>query len=505
MNSNESILVLYRIANSESDSGDPLFNCFRMPFGNGPTLAAVKQYCAAAHSLSHLGPEGYHWRVLVEDKAGSTGAERTYSWWDVQDSKAKLPVKRTTQYDLRKLLFPPTKSVSTTDTAAKAAKGAFKMMGKAVAAVSGEDTGSTDTGPPVSVLTFKLLDLVRINDDFNLKHGGGSVVPPTTPTSSHRSTTPRAPAVTPQQHVRTPAPPRATPAPRQPPAHQQQQQQYQQPRPTPARPPQQRHVQQQQRPAAQQQEASLMDFGDSPAPAAANANRVLHHATSSPAAFGAAVGAPKPNESRVEKLKREYTTKKTTANRVWDDVDQRWVEVKKGASLGSASAPPGASNSIAKKKETGISLDPTNAVGKSSNVQAAVNKRYNDMKEEQDKALKELREREAAKKLAEDEEDLARKQLEPKIKAWSEEHGKKKQLRALLASLHTVLWPGAKWKQISIGDVLNDNKVKRFYLKATLVVHPDKTGHLPADQRFLAKRIFDALTQAKTQFDDGAK
>ena len=117
----------------------------------------------------------------------------------------------------------------------------------------------------------------------------------------------------------------------------------------------------------------------------------------------------------------------------------------------------------------------------------------------------EKKEREAKKKQEEAEEDDVRKRLEPKIKAWSEEHGKKKQLRALLGTLHTILWPEAKWKQVSIGDILNDAKCKKFYHKATLVVHPDKTHHLDAEKRFLAKRIFDALSQAKVEFDAGKK
>jgi DnaJ-class molecular chaperone len=158
-----------------------------------------------------------------------------------------------------------------------------------------------------------------------------------------------------------------------------------------------------------------------------------------------------------------------------------------------------------KKKEVGISLDPANAAGKSSNVQNAVHKRVNDMQEQQQKATEELRQREAKKKQAEDAEDVARQQLEPKIKAWAEEHGQRKQLRALLGSLHLILWPGAKWKPLNIGDILDDGKVKRAFHKATLVVHPDKTHHLPPDQRFLAKRIFDAICQAKTDFDEGAK
>jgi len=56
-----------------------------------------------------------------------------------------------------------------------------------------------------------------------------------------------------------------------------------------------------------------------------------------------------------------------------------------------------------------------------------------------------------------------------------------------------------------LGDLLEDGKVKRAFHKASRVVHPDKTHHLPADQRFLAKRIFDALSQAKTEFDEGSK
>eukprot|EP00957_Ditylum_brightwellii_P111466 8501863-Ditylum_brightwellii.AAC.1 len=123
------------------------------------------------------------------------------------------------------------------------------------------------------------------------------------------------------------------------------------------------------------------------------------------------------------------------------------------------------------------------------------------MKKSQEDALKDLREREAKKKQNEDAEDAVRVKLEPKIKAWSEEHGKKKQLRALLSSLHTILWPGANWKPVNLGDILDDSKCKRAYHKASRVVHPDKTHQLEAEQRFLAKRIFDALSQAKTEFD----
>jgi len=467
------ILVLYRIINSDSDASDPSFNCFQMPYGSsGPTLSSVKQHCAAAHSLSHLGPEGYHWRVLVEDKPGPSG-EKSFSWWDIQDGNAKLPIKETTQGDLRKLLYPkPSSSATSSDSATKAAKGAFKMMAKAAAHAIGDDGGVEASGPPVSVLTFKLLDLVKLHDDATHKHGGGGA-PMTRP--------------------------RRSPAPRPTPARPTQQQQQQRP-PQHSRPQPQRS-QTAPRPAPT---ADLMGFGDAPAPAASRGGgaRTLHHANSSP-------GLVNPNETRAQKLQREQKARMQKSNRVWDEIDQRWVEVDPkagGHKQGSTAAPPSATNDhLPKKKEVGVKLDRNNMIGKSANVAQKMNERISKMEESAAKAVAETRARETAKKQKEEEEDKIRLQLEPKIKAWSEEYGKKKQIRALLANLHTILWPGAKWKQISIGDVMDDSKVRKFYLKATLVVHPDKTGDLPADQRFLSKRIFDALAQAKADFDAGKK
>ena len=58
---------------------------------------------------------------------------------------------------------------------------------------------------------------------------------------------------------------------------------------------------------------------------------------------------------------------------------------------------------------------------------------------------------------------------------------------------------------MTIGDLLDDRKVTKAFHKASRVVHPDKTHHLDAEKRFLAKRIFDALTQAKMDFDNGAR
>ena len=200
-------------------------------------------------------------------------------------------------------------------------------------------------------------------------------------------------------------------------------------------------------------------------------------------------------ETRAEKLQREYTRKAHTSNRVWDEVDQRWVEgpVRNGEAGGEEVA----------KSLKGIRLEASNAVGKSESVANAIRDRVAEMQQSQQQAVSELREREAAKASADAEEDAVRIRLEPKLRAWSEEHGRKKQLRALLANLHTILWEDSGWKPISLAEVLEDSKVKRVYHKASRVVHPDKTGGLDAEKRFVAKRVFDALTQAKVEFDSG--
>lgn len=506
-----SVLVLYKVSNSESDACDSLFNAFPMPIrGKAPTLAMVKRHCTALRGLNHLGAEGYHWRVCVEEKpvpgssSSSQSAEKSFSWWDIQDENALLPMKEAYQSDIREMFAPTPKNAPATsaDQAAAAAKGAFKSFGKALGAALDQTDAGVDRGPPVSVVAFKLLDLVKMNDDFMQKHGGA------TKTAGYHTTP--APQRAPQQRqaqqrrpAPAPAPQPARPqqrAPQQaPPAHRPQPTQ-QRPAVRPVRPPQ----------APASANSNLLDFGATPAP---TARPNLHHTNSSPAAFEKSFGAVPNNETRAERLKREYAKKQQKANRVWDDVDQRWVEVDSkggGATRGTTSAPPGAAsahalNKPAQKKEVGIKLDASSAAGKSAHVQAAVHQRVNEMQQAQAKALQEVRQREEKKKKDELEEDAVRRKLEPKIKAWSEEHGNKKQLRALLGSLHTILWPEAKWKPVSLGDILDDSKCKRCFHKASRVVHPDKTGHLDPEKRFLAKRIFDALSQAKAKMDEGGK
>ncbi|NWT48674.1 GAK kinase, partial [Chroicocephalus maculipennis] len=62
-----------------------------------------------------------------------------------------------------------------------------------------------------------------------------------------------------------------------------------------------------------------------------------------------------------------------------------------------------------------------------------------------------------------------------KILEWIE--GKERNIRALISTLHTVLWEGEnKWKPVSIADLVTPEQVKKYYRKAVLVVHPDKVS-----------------------------
>ncbi|EED86568.1 predicted protein [Thalassiosira pseudonana CCMP1335] len=504
------VLVLYTVSNDLPLSKSPAstsYNAFYIPRKNGGvTLSTVKQSCLALRRLSPLGSDGYHWRVRIDEKPNTShssggSSSHAYSWWDVQDENARLPVKEATPSELKRM-FGPSKEVHegdmVTQEVTKAAKGAMKYMGKAMNAVASSAGAAAGGGMDeddygamrTPVICFKLLDLGKVNVVDGNGGGGGvrsarkAATRPRTVSNNGSASSARRIQ---QQHAAAPI---SAGAPR---IQQQQQQQQRRPAAAPKATP----------------TANLMDFG-APSPAATTDRASsLHHASSMPV-MPSQRNAPPSNETRAEKLKREYAQKAATSNRVWDDVDQRWVEgpVKNGeASSKSTTSNNNTSSSVqdTTKSLKGISLDASNAIGKSQNVASAIHARVAEMEQSQQKAVAELRAREEQKAKADAEEDVIRQRLDGKLKVWSEEHGKKKQLRALLANLHTILWEGSGWKQVSLADVLDDSKVKRVYHKASRVVHPDKAGHLDAEKRFVAKRVFDALTQAKVEFDEGAK
>ena len=90
------------------------------------------------------------------------------------------------------------------------------------------------------------------------------------------------------------------------------------------------------------------------------------------------------------------------------------------------------------------------------------------MRAEQDAAKAEIQAREARK--AEEEAGFERLRAThgAALTAWSEEYGKKKDVRALLAGLEKVLWEDSGWKPVGLGELLEPKKVRRARARARL-------------------------------------
>lgn len=84
-----------------------------------------------------------------------------------------------------------------------------------------------------------------------------------------------------------------------------------------------------------------------------------------------------------------------------------------------------------------------------------------------------------------------------KVMEWTD--GKKANIRALLCSLHKILWEGeTRWKPCGMHQLVSANDVKKMYRQAVLSVHPDKLSDHP--ELPLARLIFVELNDAWSQF-----
>jgi len=91
-----------------------------------------------------------------------------------------------------------------------------------------------------------------------------------------------------------------------------------------------------------------------------------------------------------------------------------------------------------------------------------------------------LRQANTAADKVEEEKLALHDKVEDRVNAWKS--GKEGNLRALLASLDTVLWEGNGWKKVGMGELLMPNRCKIAYMKGIGKVHPDKVvfSHPPA-------------------------
>ena len=123
-------------------------------------------------------------------------------------------------------------------------------------------------------------------------------------------------------------------------------------------------------------------------------------------------------------------------------------------------------------------------------------------KQEERKAIQEKVEQK--RKLEENEEKeqetraVLAKSLGPKLTQWSCPDGTPKNIRALLCTLHTVLWEGAEWKPVSV--LVRPIDVKKAYRKALLLVHEDKLKGGTAEQKYIGQAVFESLNKQFTIF-----
>ncbi|XP_057696847.1 putative tyrosine-protein phosphatase auxilin isoform X1 [Corythoichthys intestinalis] len=97
-------------------------------------------------------------------------------------------------------------------------------------------------------------------------------------------------------------------------------------------------------------------------------------------------------------------------------------------------------------------------------------------------------------------EEMAKEMDPEKIKILEWIEGKERNIRALLSTMHTVLWEGeTRWKPVGMADLVTPEQVKKVYRKAVLVVHPDKATGQPYEQ--YAKMIFMELNDAWSEFE----
>lgn len=88
------------------------------------------------------------------------------------------------------------------------------------------------------------------------------------------------------------------------------------------------------------------------------------------------------------------------------------------------------------------------------------------------KARERIREENAAQEAEEHAKDQLRDSVDSRILSWKT--GKENNVRALLASLHDVVWPGLGWKRVGMHELVMENQVKKTYMRAIGRLHPDK-------------------------------
>ncbi|KAI0337939.1 hypothetical protein BDW22DRAFT_1488020 [Trametopsis cervina] len=115
-------------------------------------------------------------------------------------------------------------------------------------------------------------------------------------------------------------------------------------------------------------------------------------------------------------------------------------------------------------------------------------------------ALNRVREANQAAEAEDQEKHALKDAVDAKLIAWK--GGKETNLRALIASLDTVLWPELGLQKVGMHELVTPAQVKIRYTKAIAKLHPDKlnVNNTTVEQRMIANGVFGALNEAWNSF-----
>ncbi|GMM34132.1 Swa2 protein [Saccharomycopsis crataegensis] len=114
-------------------------------------------------------------------------------------------------------------------------------------------------------------------------------------------------------------------------------------------------------------------------------------------------------------------------------------------------------------------------------------------------AVRKIKEENVKAENLEQQKYLLYDKVDAKVGQWK--HGKEDNIRALLVSLDTILWPETNWKKVGLPDLVMDKKVKINYMKAVAKTHPDKIDkNATVEQQLIAQSVFVTLNKAWDEF-----
>ncbi|KAH7102534.1 hypothetical protein BKA62DRAFT_656217 [Auriculariales sp. MPI-PUGE-AT-0066] len=115
---------------------------------------------------------------------------------------------------------------------------------------------------------------------------------------------------------------------------------------------------------------------------------------------------------------------------------------------------------------------------------------------EPSEAVKRVRDANSAAEKEEAEKAALKDSVDARLVAWRS--GKENNIRALLASLDSVLWPELQWQTVGMAELIDPNRLKTRYTKAIAKLHPDKLSisKTTVEQRMIANGVFSTLNDA---------